>query len=130
MSDPRENDVAGDPAEREAQRLADEFVSTVAQQGEAFTFLTGEDYPIFTMHEAEVMPFWSSRKLAEQVQRDHAEYREFKIARVEFDRLHQTILPEMAEQGVLIGVNWSGKELMGFDQSADELLDALDEAMS
>ena len=130
MSAASRDDPSDDAAEQEAERLADEFVTTVAQGGVAFTFLAGNDYPIFTMHDAEVMPFWSSRKLAEQVQRDHPEYRNFKIARIEFDQFHQAILPEMAEQGVLIGVNWSGRVLMGFDQSAEELLDALDEAMS
>ena len=129
MKPSKQDKRSDNAAERDAERLADEFVTTVAQDGVAFTFLAGDDYPIFTMHEAEVMPFWSSRKLAEQVQRDHPESRNFKIARIEFDQFHQAILPEMAEQGVLVGVNWSGRVLMGFDQPAEELLDALDEAM-
>ncbi|MCG8586689.1 MAG: DUF2750 domain-containing protein [Pirellulales bacterium] len=124
------NPPSGARTEQDAQQLADEFVKTVVAQGEAFVFQSGTDYPIFPMHGAEVMPFWSSRELARQVQQHHAEYADFKVARVDFDQFFHTMLPEMADQGVLIGLNWSGQELLGFDQSAEDLIDALAAEMS
>ena len=118
------------PSEKDAQRLADEFVTTVVEQGVAFTFQTGENYPIFPMHGTEVMPFWSTRAMASKVQSDHAEYAEFRIARVDFEQFYHAVLPEMAEQGVLIGLNWSGRELIGFDQSAEDLMAALSDELN
>ena len=116
--------------EADAEQLAEEFVATVVERGEAFTFQTGEDYPIFPMHGAEVMPFWSTRDLAKQVKSEHAEYSEFRIARVDFEQFFHAILPEMAEQSVLIGLNWSGSDLLGFDQSAEDLMAAMAEKLT
>jgi hypothetical protein len=121
---------SGEMSEKDAQRLADEFVRTVAEQGAAYTFQTGGEYPIFPMHGAEVIPFWSSQALAKQVQKDHAEYRKFKIVRVDIEQLFGSLLPDMADEGVLIGLNWSGRELLGFDQSAEDLLAALDDELN
>lgn len=120
----------GAKSEKDAEKLAEAFVAAVVEQGDAFTFRTGGDYPIFPMHGAEVMPFWSSQALAKRVQHDHLEYAEFKIARVDFEHFFHALLPEMAEQGVLIGLNWSGRELLGFDQSAEDLMAALAEKLS
>jgi hypothetical protein len=130
MNAANHNKHRGAKSEEDAERLADEFVKTVVEQDAAYTYQTGTEYPIFPMHGAEVMPFWSSQELAKQVQSDHEEYRDFKIARVDFDQFFHSLLPEMAEQGVLIGLNWSGRELIGFDQSAEDLMAALADEMS
>ena len=61
---------------------------------------------------------------------EHAEYSEFRIARVDFEQFFHAILPEMAEQSVLIGLNWSGSDLLGFDQSAEDLMAAMAEKLT
>lgn len=75
---------------------------------------------------AVVLMFWSEAGAAERVRQ--AGFEDFDVDRIElFDFLHRW-LPGMAEDAVLVGVNWDA-DLLGTQGDALELAEAIAEAM-
>lgn len=61
------------------------------------------------------IPFWSKESRAARVV-DHVDaYRDFKVVRIDLDAWKSRWLPGMTEDGLLVGLNWSGERATGFD---------------
>ena len=97
------------------------FVEQAIRHGEVFTFTEGGEYLIYKVHDHEVIPFWSSRARVDTAQQRHEKYRKYEISQLALDRFLRW-LPNMAEEHICIGVNWSGKNLTGYDLPANDVL--------
>ncbi len=96
------------------------FREQVAREGKVFTFTEGGDYLVFDIRGQEVVPFWSSRGRLVAVQKRLAKYRKYEICEMELREFLEW-LPELAEQRIHIGVNWSGERLTGYEVSPGDL---------
>jgi hypothetical protein len=94
------------------QVVAEKTVFTVVEQG---------DMPVFPVGGHEAVPFWSSRSRIARVQELHPKYRRFEILQIDFATFLTETLGDLEEQGVSVGVNWSGERLGGYDLTVAEL---------
>ncbi|MGV9805568.1 DUF2750 domain-containing protein [Micromonospora chersina] len=68
------------------------------------------------------MPFWSRQSRAQRVVDHVPAYSGLEIVAIPFDAWLRDLVPWLAEQGVLIGVNWSGERATGYDVSPQDIL--------
>ena len=72
------------------------------------------------------MPFWSKRSRAQRVIDNVPAYSTFDIEEMPLARWRQELLPGLERDGLLIGVNWSGKRATGYDISPADIVRSLD----
>ena len=106
----------------QAASQAAKFYEEVASTRRVFTVVEGDDYLVFPVSGKEVIPFWSSASRVERVQKTHPKYRAFARQELSLDDFIQKALPQLDEEGISIGVNWSGKRLTGYDVSVPDLI--------
>jgi hypothetical protein len=70
------------------------------------------------------MPFWSSLTRVQKIIRTVPAYRGFAPHEVQWDEFRDKWLPDLASDGYLIGVNWSGPGAKGYDISPADILKA------
>ena len=61
------------------------------------------------------MPFWSSRSRGERAIRTNASWSGCRPRQISVAEFRQRWLPGMRRDGLLVGVNWSGERLTGYD---------------
>lgn len=70
-----------------------------------------------------VMPFWSKQSRAQRIIDTVPAYAGFRAdLRVELDEWFDRWLPGLERDGLLIGVNWTGKGATGYDISPADIL--------
>ncbi|MFE5409972.1 DUF2750 domain-containing protein [Microbacterium sp. NPDC056569] len=109
-------------------------MSTSAAQAAAFFTELGADGSVWTIEDdagipapvgatgERAMPFWSRKSRALSVIATapaYAGFRPRQISRAEFE---SRWLPGLAEDGLLIGVNWAGERATGYELSVDDFL--------
>jgi hypothetical protein len=72
----------------------------------------------------DVIPFWSSPAKVQIIQVFFADYDDYKIMGMALKEFCEW-LPEVEEQDLCIGLNWSGKNLEGYDIAPTELQELL-----
>ena len=68
------------------------------------------------------MPFWSSRARVEKVIKTVPAYRSFRPLELSWTEFIKDWVPDLAQDGLLIGVNWSGPHARGYDLRPDEVV--------
>lgn len=101
------------------------FTKEVIDRGEVFTFTKSGEFLVFKVGGTDVVPFWSTRTRLAAVRRNHPKYVALQIHQISSKDFYAW-LPELEQQQVHIGVNWSGKRLTGYDVSVPDLRRALD----
>ncbi len=66
------------------------------------------------------MPFWSTRERAERIIGSVPAYEGFRPLEVSLDEF-EGYLDELADDGLLVGVNWSGANATGYDVEPDDV---------
>jgi hypothetical protein len=61
------------------------------------------------------MPFWSSLSRAKKIIETVPAYAPFEAVEISWEKFRDEWLPDLAKDGILIGVNWSGKRATGYD---------------
>ncbi len=61
------------------------------------------------------MPFWSSRSRVERIIRTVPAYAGFQPDEISWEEFCSAWAPGMERDGLLVGVNWSGKLALGYD---------------
>ena len=80
---------------------------------------------VYPVDGREVIPFWSSRRRIEAIQKSFPKYQGYEITEMSLADFLQW-LPRLTEEGIHIGTNWSGKRLVGYDVSVQDLLAGLE----
>lgn len=107
-----------------ASLLYNQFKQEVVQDGKVYTFTKSGEYLVHPLDKREIIPFWSSRVRMEKTQHSDEKYRDYKISEMSLTEFLEW-LPELNQQGIQIGANWSGSPLGGYDVSVDNLLAGL-----
>jgi len=68
------------------------------------------------------MPFWSSELRAVKVISEVAAYKNFEVVAIDWVIFCERWVPGLIRDGLLVGVNWSGKIASGYDIDPMELL--------
>ena len=105
-----------------AAAQASQFYEQVVREGAVFTFTDDGSFLVFPVAGREVVPFWSSRTRLDRIQRGHAKYRSYVCKEISLASFWETTLPDLAGEGISIGVNWSGARLTGYDLSVSDLV--------
>jgi hypothetical protein len=66
-------------------------------------------------------PFWSSRSRVERIVKSVPAYSGFEPYEVSWEDFCNKWVPGLANDGLLIGVNWSGKRAVGYDIEPERL---------
>jgi len=102
----------------------DRFCSDVVRNQRVFTFTSSGDLLVMPVHGHEVVPFWSSLERLKQTVKRHPKYAAYEMTEMGFEEF-QKWLDQLSDEGVLVGVNWSGARLTGYDVSVTDLRSAL-----
>src|SRR5258707_286071 len=104
------------------------FMNEVAADGKVFTFTQQDEFLVYRLAEAEVIPFWSSRQRLLKIQAMLPKYQKFEIDEMSVTTFLKQ-LPRLHKNNIRIGVNWSGKNLIGYDVSIANLQATLEYAL-
>lgn len=70
-------------------------------------------------------PFWSSRSRAERIINTVPAYGGFEPYEVSWADFCSSWVPELLEAKLLVGVNWSGPRVVGYDMEPDRLVECV-----
>ena len=76
--------------------------------------------PAPTTPEGRAMPFWSSRQRAERATKTEA-YAGFTTFELSWEEFADRWLSGLEQDGIRVGVNWTGQRLTVYDLGPDEL---------
>jgi hypothetical protein len=95
---------------------ADAFYAESIEAGEVWAVRDGSGFPApETPDGSRTMPFWSKRSRAERVVTTVAAYAGFEVVPIPLDAFRERWLPGLRGDGLLVGLNWSGKNATGYD---------------
>jgi hypothetical protein len=104
-----------------AAAQASKFYEQVVRDDRVFTLLDNGNFLVFPVGEIEVVPFWSSRSRLTAIQKDHQKYSRFEVDEMPFKDFWNKTLPQLAEEDIHVGVNWSGTRLVGYNLRVDDV---------
>ncbi|MBU2669576.1 DUF2750 domain-containing protein [Actinoplanes bogorensis] len=67
------------------------------------------------------VPFWSKPTRAGRMVDQVEAYRGFEVMAVDVDEWLDEWLPQLEDDGLLVGVNWAGARATGYDLEADQV---------
>jgi len=70
-------------------------------------------------------PFWSTRSRAEKIIKTVPAYVGFEPYEIPWDLFCSNWVPGMTKDGLLVGVNWSGKKAMGYDLEPKQIQESV-----
>ncbi|MCM4080697.1 DUF2750 domain-containing protein [Paractinoplanes hotanensis] len=92
------------------------FRREVAREGRVFSIRDPEGMPAPAGDDGRrAVPFWSKATRAGRVVDQVAAYRGFEVLAVDVDEWARGWLPRLEQDGMLVGVNWSGARATGYD---------------
>lgn len=92
------------------------FYREVARERAVWTLEDAEGYPTPKNSEGTyVLPMWSSRSRAERIIKNVPVYSAFEPALFSWELFRDTVVPDLEEKEMKVGVNWSGQRLVGYD---------------
>ena len=106
----------------QAAAQAAAFYREVADTGILWTIRDDAGFPApLTQGGKRALPFWSSRARAEKIVNTVAAYSGFQVLPVSWQEFCKQWVPGLREDGLLVGVNWSGVRALGYDLEPEEL---------
>jgi Protein of unknown function (DUF2750) len=106
----------------QASAQAAAFYREVAEARSLWTIEDDVGYPApMTSSGQRSQPFWSRRSRAERIIKNVAAYATFTPVEVSWENFCEVWVPGMTEDGLLVGVNWSGPDARGYDISPADL---------
>ena len=76
------------------------------------------------------MPFWSSKSRIEKIIATIDDYKNFDIFEIDLDDFKNKWLVGLDKDGLLVGVNWSGKRATGYDVEPLQVLQNIEFQLS
>ena len=68
------------------------------------------------------MPFWSSRSRVEKIIKNTPAYAVFEPLELSWESFLTEWVPDLKDDNLLVGVNWSGKNVVGYDLEPDDVI--------
>jgi len=92
------------------------FYSEVALSGIVWGIRDSNGYPAPVNNDGKrAMPFWSSESRALAVIQNVPAYRSFTPVAIEWQTFCERWVPGLTNDGLVMGINWSGSRATGFD---------------
>lgn len=92
------------------------FYSEVVAHGSVWTIRDERGYPAPLGASGErVQPFWSLQSRAKRVIGTVPAYAGFESVEISLEEFRERWLPGLGRDGLLVGLNWSGKRATGYD---------------
>lgn len=102
---------------------AAQFYQDVAKSKQLWTIADAGGYPApMTPSGQRSMPFWSTRARAERIIATVPAYYGFEPEELSWSAFVENWAPGLEEDGLLVGVNWSGANATGYDIKSAELV--------
>lgn len=98
------------------------FYREVVKSRVIWTIKDAGGYPAPKTSEGRAQPFWSSRSRAERVIETVAAYKGFEAVEVPWSEFAARWVPDLAKDGLRVGVNWSGSRATGYDLAPEEVV--------
>ena len=100
------------------------FYRDVAKQRKVWTIRDDAGFPTSTTRDGKTaMPFWSSLSRVKKIISTVPAYAGFKPYELSWDDFCKAWVPGLTKDGLLVGVNWSGKKAIGYDMEPKRLQD-------
>ena len=105
-----------------AAAMADAFYREFLEHGRVFAVRDEDGFPAPKNQDGQrAAPFWSRRSRAEKVVATVPAYADLTVVEIAEDEWLERWLPGLEADGLLVGLNWSGKRAMGYDLSVADL---------
>jgi hypothetical protein len=103
------------------------FYKQVAKEGKVWTIKDSGGFPAPKTAEGKrAQPFWSSLSRVEKIRKNVPAYATFEPHEISWESFRDRWLPGLKKDGLLIGVNWSGKRAMGYSLESDWVRNAIE----
>ena len=103
------------------------FAKDIARSMTVFTLRDAGGYPAHMNASGErAMPFWSSLARVKKIIETVPAYANFEPEQISWAKFRDEWLPECKEEGLLIGVNWSGPRALGYDLPPDSVRERIE----
>lgn len=106
---------------------ADAFVSEALATNTVWAIRDASGFPTSTNSSGETaMPFWSMESRARRVIEGLDAYRGFEPVQLELETFTARWLAGLQNDGLMVGLNWSGERASGYDMKPADLRARLD----
>ncbi|WP_312473351.1 DUF2750 domain-containing protein [Neobacillus sp.] len=103
----------------------DSFFEELEKQQKVWTIENEQGVPTATnMDGQSLLPFWSSKPGAVKIIASVQVYREYKPIEILLDDFLNW-LKELEDDGIMIGINWRGKHMIGHEVKPNEIIDRI-----
>ena len=109
-----------------AAMQAANFYAQVVADGMVYSFSSEGELLIYPMRGQEVVPFWSSDLGLKQRRRTIRSCARFEFDETPLEAFYRDLLPRLEAEGLLVGINWSGPRLTGYNLPVTDLRRNLD----
>jgi hypothetical protein len=107
-------------------KQAHDFYRDVINHRKVWTICEPRGFPRFVSpNGTTTQPFWSTITRVEKIFKLIPAYESYEIVEIPWDTFLEVWVPKCKEQKIHVGVNWSGKNLTGFDMSAEQLVEII-----
>ena len=107
----------------QAASQAAAFYRDVAEKQIVWTVGDDQGYPApKTPSGRRAMPFWSSKSRVQRIIKNAPAYAVFEPIGFTWQQFVEEWLPIIKDANQLVGVNWSGKNVVGYDLEPDDLV--------
>jgi hypothetical protein len=122
-----DEEIAETEAEEQSVKLVDEylgnnFISEIIDERKVWTIESEAGVPITTSEKQDSMPFWSSKLRVLEVINCIAVYRDYNPLEISLQVFIENWIPNLQNDGMIIGANLKGKSLIGHNWEPNELL--------
>lgn len=100
---------------------ADTFYREVLEHSTVWGVRDANGFPAPDTPQGRAMPFWSLRSQAERVIATVPAYVDFEVVGLPLDEWRARWLPGLEQDGIRVGLNWSGELASGFDLPAADV---------
>ena len=95
---------------------ASSFYKEVADTRKVWTVRDSGGFPSPLNTEGKrAQPFWSSLSRVEKIIKNVPDYSSFEPVEISWDDFSKKWVPGLSRDGLLVGVNWSGNSVTGYD---------------
>lgn len=99
------------------------FLSEAIENQRVWTFRDENGFPAPQNSEGNrAMPFWSTLSRVQTIINSVDSYQTFEPFEISLHDFMQKWLPGLENDDLLVGINWSGKRVTGYDLKGSELL--------
>jgi len=103
------------------------FYRQVAKEKKVWTIKDEGGFPAPKNRDGiRVQPFWSSVSRIQRIREKAPAYSNFEPYEISWETFRDRWLPGLKKDGLLVGVNWSGAKVKGYDFDSDFILEAIE----